>query len=582
MNFEKKLASFTLVEVLVGIFIFSISFAGIFGAYYLGFKILGTLKNKILATAIAVGEMEKIKSLPYEKIGTLNAQLPNAKGILENSTTVFVNQVEFKIERKIIYVSDLADGIEEDPCNLDYKKVEIKVSFEKPRPDKVILSTDVSPKDKSEEIQSCFLQPGGVLSVLVFDAFGNLVPSPLIEVKDPKTLQTIASATPSSGRYDFLLASSTYKVLISKGQEYTKEETFGIEEIAHPQKPNPIVFENKLTSISFQIDKVSSFEVYTLSTWKEEFFSDSFLDESKISQKENVIVREGKVTLATSTEGYLPSGYLFSVEISPTNLIQWGSFYFTDEEPENTDLKYQVYFASNSEWVLIPDSDLPGNSLGFDESFVDLSKLSTTTYSSLKLKAIFSTNSTSQTPILKDWRLSFKTSNSVPIGNVKFSVQGEKLIGQDVNEQPVYKFSTTTQTDSQGKKIIQNLEWDNYTFSIPQETGLDLIFSDPQNPVSLLPSENKIVKLYLDSQNSLLVAVQDELSLEPIFSAEVKISKKDFQKIQYTDMKGYALFIPLEEGIYDVEVSAPGYFGKKIQVFVSNDTSMLIKLSQSE
>jgi hypothetical protein len=47
----------------------------------------------------------------------------------------------------------------------------------------------------------------------------------------------------------------------------------------------------------------------------------------------------------------LPSGYLFSVKISPASLVKWESFSFNDEEPAGTDLKYQVYFASGTEWV---------------------------------------------------------------------------------------------------------------------------------------------------------------------------------------------------------------------------------------
>jgi hypothetical protein len=746
---------FTFIDVLVGISLMLIVFLGIFGAYQLGLKVIGVSKNKITATAIANGEIEKIRNMSYEKVGIIGGSLPTASGTLEASTSTIVNGIEYKIERKIIYISDPADGIGlDDSCNLDYKRVEIKVSWSGRFPGEVKLGTDVAPKDKVQEIQSCTAQPAGILSVLVFDAYGNPVSNPLIEVKNPQTFETITSATPSFGKYDFPVASSTYKVVVSKGSEYTTDQTYGTNEIAIPEKPNPTVLIGQVTNISFQIDRVSSFTVYTLSTWGQEFFSDTFSDESKISEKSNVAISGGEVNLSKtpgvyftggtsdgdicsfpgidgdcgqsftmgsqskvisqvqlyirktttdvsniyleirsestigpvlaqsytlsaddipgslswitftlqspvtlsantqyflrlrsipnstdpgagakgaiywgyihsasappayasgdawryigrdlnpsdpgqqlgpadqydfsfkiSDDEYLPSGYLFSTAITPTNLISWDTFSFSDSEPANTDLKYQIYYASETDWLLIPDSDLPGNSMGFDLSPVDLSNLATTVYSSLKLKANFSTNSTTSTPTLYDWQLSWKTSNPTSIPNATFSVRGEKLIGKDANENPVYKFSTTTQTDSSGKKDLLNWEWDNYTFSIPSGTGLDLVSSDPPQPVSLPPNSHLDVKLYLDSQNSLLVTVQDSETLEPIFSAQVRLYKSGYDKTQYANEKGQTYFIPLDVGSYSLEVSAPGYSTKTDSVSISGDVTKLITLTQSE
>jgi len=574
---------FTFIDVLVGISLMLIVFLGIFGAYQLGLKVVGVSKNKITATQIANGEIEKIRNLPYEKVGIIGGGLPTASGILEASTSTTVNEIEYKIERKIVYISDPTDGTgSDDSCNLDYKRVEIEVSWQGRFPGEVKLGTDVAPKDKVQEIQSCTAQPAGILSVLVFDAYGTAISNPLIEVKNPQTFETITSATPSSGKYDFPLASSTYKVVVSKGTEYTTDQTYGTNEIAIPEKTNPTVLTGHVTNISFQIDRVSSLTVYTLSTWGQEFFSDTFSDESKISEKSNVSISNGQTKLATTADGYLSPGYLISISISPPNLIQWENFSFFDSEPEGTDLRYQIFYASGTDWILIPDSDLPGNSIGFDDLPVSLSNLSTTTYSSLKLRANFSTNSTTSTPVLDDWQLSWKTSNPTPIANATFSVHGEKLIGRDENENPVYKFATTTQTNGDGKKDLLNWEWDNYEFSIPTSTNLDLVSSDPPNPVSLVPNENKIVKLYLDSQNSLLVTVQDLDTLEPIFSATVRLYKSGYDKTQYTNEKGQTYFIPLEVGNYSLDVSSTGYSTITDSVSVPGDLTKTIKLTQIE
>lgn len=578
ITFDSK--SFTLIEVLVTIFLFSVIFLGIFGGFWLGFKIVGLGERKITATQIAQGEIEKIRNLPYLEVGTIGAKLPFASGTLEASTSTTLNKIQYTIERKIKFIYDPSDG--DETCPLDYKRVEIKVSFSGVLNGSVYLTTDLSPKDKVEELKACTLQPAGVLSVQVFNAIGELVSNPKIDVF-ATTGELIDSVTPTSGRYDFLLTPGEYKVLVSK-DGYSKEETYGLSEIPTPEKVNPLILEGQITQISFSIDRVSSILAKTFSTFGQDVFSDSFLNESKISQKENVSVLEGKVVLATTNEEYFPTGTLSSIEISPQNLVKWDQFSFSDEEPSGTDLKYQILFASGTEWLLIPDSDLPGNSQGFDESPILLSNLSTTTYSRLKLKAKFETSVSSTTPTLFDWQLTWLTSIPTQIPNVKFDLRGSKIIGKDGNENPIYKFSTTTQTDSTGQILLQNLEWDVYQFSNFQKDSqpLDLATSSPEHPLSLAPGTSSTIFLYLEAHNSLLITILDSQTSDPIFSATSTLSALNFQKIEYTDQKGQAFFIPLNSQNYNLLVEAQGYQSLSTTVSVSGKTTKVLKLSPIE
>jgi hypothetical protein len=575
----KNQKSFSLIEVLVFTFLALIIFFGIFGAYQLGMQVVGRSKNKITATAIANGEIEKIRNLSYGSIG-VKGGFPD--GVLEAATTTFSNNIEYRIETRVDYVVDSADGISlpDDDCPNDYKRLEIKVSWSGRFPGEVKLSTDVAPKNLAQECETL----GGILSVSVFDAYGNMVSSPLIEVKDPATDQTLKTATPSEGKHYFSLATSTYKVVVSKSG-YSSERTYGTDEITTPEKPHPMVLEGQLTETSFSIDKVSSFSVDTLSPWGQDFFADSFNDESKISEKSNVIVGNGEVNLATSTEGYFLSGYLISTSISTTSLINWDEFSFSDLEPINTDLRYQIYYASGTDWYLIPDTDLAGNSTGFDDSPVDLSNLSTTTYSQLKIRGNFSTNSTTTTPTLYDWQISWITSLATPIPNVTFNLRGDKIIGLDINDDPVYKYSATSTSNSNGHVEITNLEWDNYTFSINPASGLDLVSTDPSpQPISLSPNTNLPVKLYLDAQNSLLLTIQDATTSGPIFSATARLFNLGlgYDKTQYTNEKGQTYFIPLEIATYNLEVQAAGYSAVSTTISISGDETETIKLEQVE
>lgn len=571
---------FTFVDLLVGVALLSIVFLGIFGAYRLGLKVVGQSKNKITATAIANAELEKIRNLPYASIG-----LPGGSpaGTVAATGEQTINNVTYLIERNIDYVADPADGLAapEDSCVNDYKKAGVTVSWSGNFAGQVALSTDVAPANLAQECADS----GGVLSVQVFDAYGILVPSPLIEIKSTGDA-LLESRAPSTGQHNFTLNEGTYKVVVSK-VGYSSEQTFGSGDgyngktIVTPEKPHLVVLDGQLTEASFSIDRVGSFAVDTLSPWGEDFFSDSFVDQSKISELSNVIVSGGQVTLDPAAT----VGFITSATTSPTTIINWERLSFTDEEPVNTDLRYRLYYYASPDWVLIPDADLPGNSLGFDDSPVDLTGLNPATYPEIKVRADFSATAAGLTPTLYDWQIAWRTSNPTPIGNALFHLQGQKIVGQDAAEQPIYKYSQDHTSDGSGHIDISNLEWDAYTFSVDPAAGLDLVNIDPSpQPIALLPNVNVAVKLYLDSENSLLVTVQNDVTLEPIFSASARLYNTGlgYDATQYTNENGQTYFIPLEPATYNLDVQAAGYSDVSTQVTVSGDNTFIVNMTQVE
>lgn len=249
--------SFTLIEVLVGVGLLLIVFLGIFAAFQLGLQVVGKSKNRIIATSLANAEIEKIRNLPYQSIG-VQGSFPD--GVLEATSTTALNNVNFLIERRVDYVVDAADGISypDDDCPNDYKKAEVKVSALGKFPVEVAMVSNISPKNLSEECDT----RGGILSVSVFDALGQMVAFPFIEIKDPISDATLKTATPANGQHYFSLATSTYKVVVSKSG-YSQERTYGTDEIANPVNPHPIVLEGEVTEVSFSIDKLSSMTVET-------------------------------------------------------------------------------------------------------------------------------------------------------------------------------------------------------------------------------------------------------------------------------------------------------------------------------
>jgi len=566
---------FTLIEVLVGSFLVLIVFLAIFGAYQLSLKVVSQSRDRITATSIANGEIERIRNLSYEDVG-VSGDYPD--GILLAEETKTINGVDYTINTRIDYVVDEADGIEapEDECPNDYKKVEIKVSWSGLFGGEVKMVTDIAPETVAQECEII----GGILSVSVFDAQGLMIPNPLIEVKDSETDEIVKTATPAEGKHLFSIPAKTYKVEVSK-EGYSSSRTYGIEEVAIPEKPNPIVIEGKMSEVSFSIDKLSALSVDTLSSWNTDNFSDSFTTDANISASSTIAVQSGEVKISSGHN----FGYLVSTAISSLNLTSWEEFSWDDEELAGTQILYKVLYFDGAVWKLIPDSALPGNSTGFSVSPLDLSGLDISIYSQLKVKGELSTTDILISPTLYDWQVSWRTSEPIPIPNVNFNLEGNKIIGKDATEDPVYKYSQSHNSGGSGHINISDIEWDLYTFTIDSATGLDLLKIDPSpQPVNLPPDTTLSVGLYLEAQNSLMVTVQDEETGEPIFSAGVRLYKSDlsYDKTQNTDGKGKTYFIPLENGAYTVEVQIDGYQTKSEDISVSGDETKIISLERLE
>ncbi len=435
-----KKKGFTLVEVLIGVFLFLVIFIAVFTGYRLAIKVAAETKNRITATAIANGEIEKIRNLPYESVGTLDG-FP--QGDLEPAKSITLNDIEYSIVTRIDYVVDEADGVSapEDDCPNDYKKAEVEVSWPGVLAGSVKVTTDISSSSLAGECS----ETGGILLIQVFDAYGEMVASPLIEIKDPETDEIIKTAVPSDGKHFFPLALDQYKVVVSKSG-YNTSRTYGIEEIANPEKPHLSVLEGVVTQNSFAIDKLSSIDV-------------------------------------------------------------------------------EITGSAELEYPLIP--------------------------------------------------------------NISFNLKGEKILGTDAEEDPVYKYSENHFVGETAQKHISSLEWDSYSFTIIT-SGLNLsaiespLGTEITPPFNLNPDINASVRLVLEAANSLLITIKDSATQEPIFSAECRVSGSGYDTTLYTGQDGRIYFIPLGAGSYNLEVSVSGYTGYSGSVFVSGPVSETINLQRIE
>ncbi len=119
-----------------------------------------------------------------------------------------------------------------------------------------------------------------------------------------------------------------------------------------------------------------------------------------------------------------------------------------------------------------------------------------------------------------------------PLANKNFSVRGSKLIGTAPD---VYKFSTSSATGSNGEKIVNNVEWDNYSLTLA-DAGSDILGTIPLTPANLSPSSTLDFRFIFQpaAPDSLLVTVKDAATGLILPEASVTLFKTGFSKTLIT------------------------------------------------
>lgn len=135
--------------------------------------------------------------------------------------------------------------------------------------------------------------------------------------------------------------------------------------------------------------------------------------------------------------------------------------------------------------------------------------------------------------------INFKTRDKMcsNIGNIDYLLEGEKLIGADPD---VLKYSASSTTDSNGQKIISNLEWDNYYLS-NLDSAYDIAGYFYLPPIILSPNTSTSTFWLMEIKNpkALLVTVKNSSS-SLINNASVKLEKSGFSQTFYAGEKSFS------------------------------------------
>lgn len=552
MNNMNAPRGMSLVDVIVGSAMVLIVFVALVGLLRASILITGVSKARAGATAIAETQMEYIRGLSYDAVGTTSG-IPN--GIIVATSTQVLNGITYDTRTLVTYVDDPADGMGSSDTNgitTDYKRAKVEVSYVvRDSVRNVSLVSNVAPPSLESTTN------GGTLSIAVVGATGLPVSGATVAITNTSVVPSISFSTFTDTQGLVQLpgapTSTQYQIAVSK-TGYSSATTYARD--ATNQNPTPgylTVVQGQTTTGTFSIDTLAQL---LLSSWfpiQSASTTDLFSDASALASQTNTQVSGGALTLLfTGGAGYALSGGADSAVIAPSRLVSWTLASSTLSVPSGTSARVYVLDGSGA---LIPDAVLSGNSAGFTSFPISLEGIATSTYSSLLLRAELTTTSTTTTASVLDWRVDY-TVGPIPAPNVAFNLTGAKTIGSTGAGAPIYKTAIAQTTDATGTTQFP-IEWDTYQLSV---SGYDTVDACVPPAYSFSPGVSYAHALYVGTHttNAVLVSVHDNVGA-PVSGASVTLSRAGYTKTVTTSSCGTAYFGSLSSASYTITATKAGY-----------------------
>lgn len=536
----------TLVDVIVGTGIMLVVFLSIFGAYKIAIDLVYNTKARIGGMSLVSKQLEYLRSLPYDSLGTVGG-IPSG-AIVQNATTT-LNNIPYTLRTLILYIDDPADGSGNSDSNLltaDYKELKVESSWVvRGKTYKTFAVTRVAPHG----IES--LTSGGTLRVNVFDALAQPVQGASVRITNASTTPAVdvTVSTDAGGSVAFPGApqASNYKVTVTKDQ-YSSAQTYDI--TAQNPNPNPAhisVANKQTTTISFAIDRLGSLDIRTYSP----------------------------IDVGTFQESFVASGEATSTLVAPAELATWDSLEWGVTSPLEGELVVQLVYPNGSEWSPVPDGVLSGNSGGLPQGTIAVSGVPTTTFPALALRSVFTPVDASSTPPTIDWTVDYHAGPS-PLPAIGVSAYGTKTIGTSISGAPIYKVVQSITTSPAASWLITPLEWDTYTLQL---TGNSYDISELcPSPVSLAPGENKIESLLLVPHTANSLRIEVTAAGVPVPDATVALTAPGNATVS-SSACGQAFFSGLSATSYTLTVTKSGYQTNIQSISVSGGTVIPVPLT---
>jgi prepilin-type N-terminal cleavage/methylation domain-containing protein len=271
---KRKNSGFTLVELLVALSILVVVITPLTIALIKNGQFLVRNKEKLVAESIASEQIEIIRNLSYDDVGT-NIGQPH--GIITACPAPMTKDgITFQVYVDIRYVDDPYDQITPiDTHPDDYKKAEvIVIPLSNPNEDIECPYDNTKPKNNITTLTTDIARTGpetdaetGVLQISVNDASGSPVAGALVNVINMNNVYPpIITTTQIDGKVTIpaLPPDDTYHIVITK-TGYSTDQTYPMsEENPNPTPKDQSVLVLQLTSISFSIDLLSAMTINTV------------------------------------------------------------------------------------------------------------------------------------------------------------------------------------------------------------------------------------------------------------------------------------------------------------------------------
>ncbi|MBI2610686.1 carboxypeptidase regulatory-like domain-containing protein [Candidatus Kaiserbacteria bacterium] len=562
----------TLLDTLIGSALMLVIFLGIVGVFQLSIDVI--VNNKARGGAIALGNerMEYLRSLSYPQIGVIGG-IP--AGIVPQEETVVSNGIPYTRRTMVLYSDDPGDGLGASDTNgiiADYKTIRVEVNWQSGGNERgVTLVGRVSPFGVETAVA------GGTLTINVVNEAASPVSNAQVDIVNASTTPpiNIRTYTNIDGIVTFIgaPAASDYRITVSK-PGYSSAQTYSVT----AENPNPTprhltVVDNQTTSASFTIDYVANKTVETFMHIRENSWSDTFSDTSKIDTMSSTTVAGGVVRLTGVPGNYQSPGTLRSISIAPSSLYRWKRFSASTSTPSQTGILFHFYDAGS---MLIPESQLPGNAAGFATSSVDLSSISTTTYPQLRVDTTLTSIDAASTPSVGEYSLLYDYGPD-PLLNFSFTMRGAKTIG---NNPTVYKYDQTNTTGSDARLTLSSIEADTYTLGVATTSGYVLAESCNPQPEVLAPASSQTTRLYVlpSTPHSLLIDVRSSAGAL-LQDASVRLTETSYDVTKPTSSCGQSFFGSLENASYTATISKSGYQQYSTSVSVNGVTRLSVTLN---
>ena len=578
--FSAPVSGYSLIELIITIALFSLVFSALFAGVQFALSLVGTSKAEAGALALLVDKMEYIRSLPYNDVGTVGG-VP--AGDIPQTGTTTLNGITYNERVLIQYVDDPADGTGSSDSNgilADYKQIKIEYVWSiRGKTNSASLVSNIVPNGIETTAG------GGTIRVNVFDAQVQPLSGAAVRFLNNTTTTTIDTTRYTDPNGVAYLAgapaAANYEIIVTD-DGYSTDGTY----VATTSNPNPTtppiaVLESQISTMNFQIDKLSDLTIRTLNPATYGNYTDTFSDNSGLISQSSTTVSSGALILSGSAGSYKSTGSAVSTSTDVTSPDAWYSASFSASTSASTSVRVSVMYDNAGVMTLVPDEDLPGNSVGFTTSPVDISSLSTTTYASLGLSAILTTTDANVTPYLHQWQITHVV-NQTPIADVPLSIAGAKSIGTYDDGQPVLKYAATGVSDSSGVWDQSNIEYDLYTVTV-NSTAYDVQEECPIVPFALSPDTTETLTFTLGPASGAMLRVAvTQADGTPIPDATVRLQNTGIDQQQKTSLCGQTYFGSglYTAGDYQVTVSASGYATQTVtDVTVNASSSLTVQLN---